>query len=99
MDERRTAKHQQQNLRVLQQLRRFGNAQAWPVFLGSVGPVFYADGAKHIKSMAKLGEECQIVPKKIPPNQTPAEIVEKVLYLRRKYHLGRDAGMRLVFGR
>jgi transposase InsO family protein len=54
--------------------------------LGSAGPVFI-DGVMHTKSMARLALNAKSIPKK-SANQTPAEIVEKVLYLRRKYHLG-----------
>jgi hypothetical protein len=54
--------------------------------LGSVGPVS-TDGAKHIKSTAQRLNNAKSVPKN-PANQKPAEIVENVLYLHCKYHLG-----------
>ena len=44
----------QRKLKVLQHVEKIGNARKAAGILGSAGPVFI-DGAKHIKSVAKLG--------------------------------------------
>jgi len=77
----------QRKLRVLQHAERIGNARKACRYFGIGRSSFYRwrdayqkhgeAGLKNIKSIPKN-----------PANQTPPEIVEKILYLRRKYHLG-----------
>lgn len=55
--------------------------------LGSAGCGF-VDGAMHMQKHGEAGlTKVKSIPKN-PANQPPAEIVVKVLYQRRKYHLG-----------
>lgn len=77
----------QRNLRVLQRTEKIGNAGNACRFFGiGRSSVYRWRGAyqKHGESGLKNAKS---IPKN-PANQTPAVIVEKVLYLRRKYHLG-----------
>ena len=77
----------QRELKVLQHAEKIGNARKACRYFGVGRSSFYRwrdayqkhgeAGLKNAKSISKN-----------PTNQTPAEIVDKVLYLRRKYHLG-----------
>ena len=77
----------QRKLKVLQHAEKIGNARKACRYFGIGRSSFYRwrdayqkhgeAGLKNIKSIPKN-----------PANQTPPEIVEKILYLRRKYHLG-----------
>ncbi len=74
-------------LRVLQRAEELGNAAKAYRYFGIPKSTFYRWRERYIK----FGEQGLINKKPIPgshPNRTPDEIVEKVLYLRKKYHLG-----------
>ena len=77
----------QRKLRVLQHAEKIGNARKACRYFGVGRSSFY----RWRDAFQKYGEaglkNAKSTPKN-PANQTPPEIVEKVLYLRRKYHLG-----------
>lgn len=77
----------QRILRVLQHAEKIGSARRACRYYGVGRSSFY----RWRNAFQKLGEaglkNAKSIPKN-PANQTPPEIVEKVLYLRRKYHLG-----------
>ncbi len=77
----------QRKLRVLQHAEKIGNARKACRYFGVGRSSFY----RWRDAYQKFGEaglkNAKSIPKN-PANQTPPEIVEKVLYLRRKYHLG-----------
>ena len=77
----------QRKLRVLQHAEKIGNARKACRYFGVGRSSFY----RWRNAYKKFGEaglkNAKSIPKN-PANQTPPEIVEKVLYLRRKYHLG-----------
>ncbi len=77
----------QRKLRVLQHAEKIGNARKACRYFGVARSSFY----RWHNAYKKFGEAGQKNAKTIPKNpanQTPPEIVDKVLYLRRKYHLG-----------
>ena len=77
----------QRKLRVLQHAEKIGNARKACRYFGIGRSSFYRWRVAYQKhGEAGLKNE-KTIPKN-PANQTPAEIVEKVLYLRRNYHLG-----------
>ncbi|WP_170428428.1 IS481 family transposase [Ruegeria arenilitoris] len=77
----------QRKLRVLQHAEKIGNAPKACRYFGVGKSSFY----RWRDAYQKYGEaglkNAKSIPKN-PANQTPTEIVEKVLYLRRKYHFG-----------
>ncbi|WP_439111699.1 IS481 family transposase [Lentibacter sp.] len=77
----------QRKLKVLQHAEKIGNARKACRYFGIGRSSFY----RWREAYQKYGEaglkNAKSIPKN-PANQTPPEIVEKVLYLRRKYHLG-----------
>lgn len=77
----------QRKLRVLQHAEKIGNARKACRYFGVGRSSFY----RWRDAYQKFGEaglkNAKSIPKN-PANQTPPEIVEKALYLRRKYHLG-----------
>ena len=77
----------QRKLRVLQHAEKIGNARKACRYFG-VGRSSYYRWREAYQKHGEAGlKNAKPIPKN-PANQTPAEIVEKVLYLRRKYHLG-----------
>ena len=77
----------QRKLRVLQHAEKIGNARKACRYFGIGRSSFY----RWRDAYQKHGESGLKNAKSIPKNhanQTPPEIVEQVLYLRRKYHLG-----------
>ena len=78
----------QRKLKVLQHAEKIGNARKACRYLGIGRSSFY----RWREAYQKYGEvglkNAKSIPKN-PANQTPPEIVEKVLYLRRKYHHSR----------
>ena len=77
----------QRKLRVLQHAEKIGNVRKTCRYFGVGRSSFY----RWLDAFQKHGEaglkNAKFIPKN-PANQTPSEIVDKVLYLRRKYHLG-----------
>ena len=73
-------------LRVLQHAEKFGNARKACRYFGVGRSSFYLWREAYQKHGEAGLKNAKSVPKN-PANQTPAEIVEKVLYLCRKYHL------------
>ncbi len=74
-------------LRILNHANQSGNIARTCRYFGIPRSLFYV----WRKAYRKHGDDGLKRKKPIPrthPNQTPDEIVEKVLYLRRKYHLG-----------
>lgn len=80
-------RHIQRKLRVLRHAEKIGNACKACRYFGIGRSSFY----RWRDAYQRLGEaglkNAKSIPKN-PANQIPPEIVEKVLYLRRKYHLG-----------
>ena len=77
----------QRKLRALQYAEKVGDARKACRYFGIGKSSFY----RWRKAYREHGEAGLINAKSIPKNpanRTPPEIVEKVLYLRRKYHLG-----------
>ena len=83
-DEERTIKRK---LRILEHAKHSGNIAKTCRYFGIPRSIFYVWRTAFIN-----GGESALLPKKpIPkhqPNRTPDEVVEKILYLRQKYHLG-----------
>jgi transposase len=77
----------QRKLRVLQHAEKIGNARKACRYFGVCRSSFYRWRDAYQKHGEAGLKNAKSIPKN-PANQTPAEIVEKVLYLRRKYHLG-----------
>jgi hypothetical protein len=77
----------QRKLRVLQHAEKIGNARKACRYFGVGRSSFYRWREAYQKHGEAGLKNAKSVPKN-PANQTPAEIVGKVLYLRRKYHLG-----------
>ena len=74
-------------LRILNHGKRSGNIARTCRYFGIPRSLFHVWRNVYLKH----GEEGLKRKKPIPrthPNQTPPEVVEKILYLRRKYHLG-----------
>jgi transposase InsO family protein len=74
-------------LRILNHANQSGNIAKTCRYFGIPRSLFYV----WRNAYRELGDEGLKRKKPIPkthPNQTPDEIVEKILYLRRKYHLG-----------
>ena len=74
-------------LRILNHANQSGNIAKTCRYFGIPRSLFYV----WRNTYRELGDEGLKRKKPIPkthPNQTPDEIVEKILYLRRKYHLG-----------
>ena len=77
----------QRKLKVLQHAEKIGNARKACRYFGVGRSSFYRWRDAYQKHGEAGLKNAKSIPKN-PANQTPAEIVEKVLYLRRKYHLG-----------
>ena len=77
----------QRKLRVPQHAERISNARRACRYFGIGRSSFYRWRDAYQKHGEAGLKNTESIPKN-PVNQTPAEIVEKVLYLRRKYHLG-----------
>ena len=77
----------QRKLRVLQHAEKIGNARKACRYFGVGRSSFYRWRDAYQKNGEAGLKNAKSIPKN-PANQTPTEIVEKVLYLRRKYHLG-----------
>ena len=77
----------QRKLRVLQHAERTGQVAKTCRYFGIGRASFY----RWKRAYEQYGEaglvNAKTIPKN-PPNQTPPEVAEKVLHLRRKYHLG-----------
>lgn len=73
-------------LKVLQHAEKIGNARKAGRYFGIGRSSFYRWRDAYQKHGEAGLKTAKSIPKD-PANQTPAEIVEKVLYLRRKYHL------------
>jgi hypothetical protein len=74
-------------LRILNHVNLSGNIAKPCLYFGIPRSLFYV----WRNTYREFGDEGLKRKKPIPkthPNQTPDEIVEKILYLRRKYHLG-----------
>ena len=77
----------QRKLSVLQHAEKIGNVRKACQYFG-VGRTSYYRWRDAYQTHCDAGlKNAKSIPKN-SANQTPAEIVEKVLYLRRKYHLG-----------
>jgi transposase InsO family protein len=77
----------QRKLKVLQHAEKIGNARKACRYFGIGRSSFYRWRDAYQKHGEAGLKNAKSIPKN-PANQTPAEIVDKVLYLRRKYHLG-----------
>ena len=77
----------QRKLRVLPHAERIGNVRKACRYFGVGRSSFYRWRDAYLKDGEAGLKNAKSVPKN-PANQTPSEIVEKVLYLRRKYHMG-----------
>ena len=77
----------QRKLRELQHAETIGNARKACRYFGVGRSSFYRWRDAYRKHSESGLKNAKSVPKN-PANQTPTEIAEKVLYLRRKYHLG-----------
>ena len=77
----------QRKLKVLQHAEKIGNACKACRYFGVGRSSFYRWRDAYQKHGEAGLKNAKSIPKN-PANQTPAEIVDKVLYLRRKYHLG-----------
>ncbi len=77
----------QRKLRVLQHAEKIGNARKACRYFCIGRSSYYRWRAAYQKHGEAGLKNAKSIPKN-PANQTPTEIVEKVLYLRRKYHLG-----------
>lgn len=77
----------QRKLRVLQHAEKIGNARKACRYFGVGRSSFYRWRDAYQKHGEAGLKNAKSIPKN-PANQTPPEIVEKVMYLRRKYHLG-----------
>ena len=77
----------QRKLKVLQHAEKIGNARKACRYFGVGRSSFYRWRDAYQKHGEAGLKNAKSIPKN-PANQTPAEIVDKVLYLRRKYHLG-----------
>ena len=77
----------QRKLRILEYAARSGNVNKTCRYFGIARSSFY----RWREAFLSQGEAGLVNAKPIPgshPNQTPDDVVEKVLHLRRKYHLG-----------
>ena len=74
----------QRKLRVLQHAEKIGNARKACQYFGIGRSSFYRWRDAYQKHGEAGLKNAKSIPKN-PANQTPSEIVEKVLYLRRKY--------------
>jgi len=77
----------QRKLKVLQHAEKIGNAHKACRYFGIERFSFYRWRDTYQKHGEAGLKNAKSIPKN-PANQTPPEIVEKILYLRRKYHLG-----------
>ena len=77
----------QRKLRVLQHAEKIGNTRKACRYFGVGRSSFYRWRDAYQKNGEAGLKNAKSIPKN-PANQTPPQIVEKVLYLRRKYHLG-----------
>lgn len=77
----------QRKLKVLQHAEKIGNARKACRYFGIGRSSFYRWRDAYQKHGEAGLKNAKSIPKN-PANQTPPEIVEKILYLRRKYHLG-----------
>ncbi len=87
----------QRKLRVLQYAEKIGNVRKACRYFGIARSSLYRWRDAYHES-GELGLiNAKSIPKN-PANQTPPEIVDKVLYLRRKYHLGPISAYSGAFG-
>jgi transposase len=77
----------QRKLKVLQHAEKIGNARKACRYFGIGRSSFYRWRDAYQKHGEAGLKNAKSIPKN-PANQTPPEIVEKILYLRREYHLG-----------
>ncbi|MGC3936167.1 IS481 family transposase [Roseobacter sp. EG26] len=77
----------QRKLRVLQHAEKIGNARKACRYFGVGRSSFYRWREAYQKHGESGLKNAKSIPKNLA-NHTPPEIVEKILYLRRKYHLG-----------
>ena len=77
----------QRKLKVLQHVEKIGNARKACRYFGISRSSFYRWREAYQKRGEAGLKNAKSIPKN-PANQMPTEIVKKVLYLRRKYHLG-----------
>jgi transposase len=83
-NEKRNIQHK---LKLLQHAEKICNARKVCWYFGVGKSSFYRWRDVYQKHGEAGSKSAKSIPKN-PANQTPAEIVDKVLYLRRKYHLG-----------
>ncbi len=74
-------------LRILEHAERTGNVAKTCRYYGIPRSIFYVWRSAYVKGGEQALKNKKPIPKK-QPNRTPDEIADKVLYLRRKYHLG-----------
>jgi transposase len=77
----------QRKLRVLQHAEKTGHAARTCRYFGIARASFYRWKRAYERDGKDGLVNAKTIPKN-PPNQTPPEVAEKVLHLRRKYHLG-----------
>lgn len=77
----------QRKFRVLQHAEKIGSVSKTCRYFGIAQSSFYRWRAAYRKHGDEGLKNAKTIPKN-PANQTPPEIVEKVLHLRRNYHLG-----------
>ena len=77
----------QRKLKLLRHAEKIGNVRKACRYFGVGRSSFYRWRDAYRKSGEAGLKNAKSIPKN-PANQTPSEIVDKVLYLRRKYHLG-----------
>ncbi len=77
----------QRKVKVLQHAEKIGNVHKACRYFG-IGRSSFSRWREAYQKHGEAGlKNAKSIPKN-PANQTPPEIVDKVLYLRRKYHLG-----------
>ena len=74
-------------LRILNHAEELGNIAKTCRYFGIPRSLFYV-WREAYRQHGNEGLKCKKPIPRTHPNQTPDEIVEKILYLRRKYHLG-----------
>ena len=79
----------QRKLRILQHAEKIGHVAKTCRYFGIGRASFYRRNRAYERGGEAGPINTKTIPKN-PPNQTPPEVAEKVLHLRRKYHLGHD---------
>ncbi len=79
-------------LRILNHAEESGNIAKTCRYFGIPRSLFYV-WREAYRQHGNEGLKCKKPIPRTHPNQTPDEIVEKILYLRRKYHLGPTRNM------